>query len=94
MTTTPKPQPRTACMICRPDGVTVQMCRPCGESYDRDAHADGSVAEAMRWAADRAVRAREQEIEGRIAALLAIYEPRSPQANILIIMRDFVRGER
>jgi hypothetical protein len=30
------------------------MCAPCGASYDKTAHRDGSVLEAMLWAAKRA----------------------------------------
>ena len=48
---------RFACVICGEpyNGVNL-MCGPCGRSYDRSAHDDGSVFEAMRWAALRARR--------------------------------------
>jgi hypothetical protein len=32
------------------------MCKQCGRSYDRAANNDGTVREAMRWAAERARR--------------------------------------
>jgi hypothetical protein len=32
------------------------MCKACGDAYDRSAHRDGSVMEAMAWAAARARR--------------------------------------
>jgi hypothetical protein len=44
------------CPICgerRPGGL---MCSVCSRSYDRDAHQDGTVFEAMLWAAERARR--------------------------------------
>lgn len=36
------------------------MCKSCQRSYDRTAHRDGSVWEAMTWAAGRARRAAER----------------------------------
>jgi hypothetical protein len=45
------------CPICQAHELTRGlMCEPCGESYDRYAHAEGTHFEAMRWAAQRARR--------------------------------------
>ena len=46
------------CIICHEPSVGSLLCDACGRSYDRSAHAEGSVAEAMAWAANRAVRLR------------------------------------
>jgi hypothetical protein len=46
----------STCGICgvgEPAGVS-GMCRGCARSYDRDAHEEGHVLEAMIWAANRA----------------------------------------
>ena len=46
------------CPICRLRRAKRKssMCDACGASYDRTAHRDGSVIEAMLWAAKRAWR--------------------------------------
>lgn len=49
------------CLICRnPRKKSGDMCAPCAKSYDRTAHRDGSVMEAMVWAANRARRFERQ----------------------------------
>jgi predicted amidophosphoribosyltransferase len=46
---------RAVCSICgEPTTKPTHMCRACGDSYDKHAHDDGSVLEAMLWAARRA----------------------------------------
>lgn len=48
----PKPN---QCQVCgEPTAHPVYMCRPCQRSYDSTAHDDGSVMEAILWAARRA----------------------------------------
>jgi methionyl-tRNA synthetase len=44
------------CPICGERDSVGLMCKQCGRSYDRDANNDGTVWEAMRWAAERARR--------------------------------------
>ncbi len=45
---------RSVCGICGEKTVKpTQMCRACDDVYERDAHQDGSVLEAMLWAARR-----------------------------------------
>lgn len=46
---------KVGCPICV-GGCDAQMCRSCARSYDRTAHREGTVMEAMRWAANRARR--------------------------------------
>jgi hypothetical protein len=43
------------CSICGPRRG-LRMCRACSDSYERYAHNDGAVIEAMVWAARRARR--------------------------------------
>lgn len=43
------------CAVCG-TGRRMWMCAACSRSYERSAHADGSVLEAMAWAARRARR--------------------------------------
>src|SRR5262249_51198931 len=49
--------PDFTCIICHAPCAGT-FCEPCGRSYDRSAHEEGTVYEAMRWAANRAVRMR------------------------------------
>ncbi len=43
------------CEVCgEPTERWVAMCRACQASYDRTAHDEGSVMEAIHWAARRA----------------------------------------
>ena len=42
------------CVVCLRPGAS--MCALCCRSYDRSAHAEDSVLEAMLWAAKRARR--------------------------------------
>jgi predicted amidophosphoribosyltransferase len=44
------------CVICQRPAKRSRLCKLCGRSYDRHAHRDGSVLEAMAWAAARARR--------------------------------------
>jgi predicted amidophosphoribosyltransferase len=45
------------CGICgEPCQRVTEMCDACGRSYDRTAHRDGSIIEALLWAARRARR--------------------------------------
>jgi DNA invertase Pin-like site-specific DNA recombinase len=44
------------CQICQTHPTSSVMCDPCGRSYDRTAFRDGSIIEAMAWAAQRARR--------------------------------------
>ena len=46
------------CIICEEtrESGQVMMCRACCRSYDRFAHQEGSVMEALAWAARRARR--------------------------------------
>lgn len=46
------------CDICGAPTDRHGMCEACDRSYDRHAHDEGSVYEAMRWAANRAARLR------------------------------------
>ena len=43
------------------------MCEACGRSYDRNAHHEGTVAEAMRWAAERARRFERARVRARLS---------------------------
>lgn len=50
----PKPSTST-CGICGElTNKPTRMCGDCGKSYERQAREDGSVMEAMLWAARRA----------------------------------------
>lgn len=47
------------CEICHaPNPRGSAMCPSCDRSYDRSAHREGTVYEAMLWAANRACRLR------------------------------------
>lgn len=50
------------CQICGSprERIAAAMCDGCARSYDRMSHRDGSVMEAMVWAAGRARRAAEK----------------------------------
>jgi hypothetical protein len=63
LTALPRRSPRTPplgkapheCPICGSlEGDRTQMCRACMRAYEREAHTDGSVMEAISWAARRA----------------------------------------
>lgn len=46
---------RPICEICgMATNRPVKMCAQCGIAYDKEAHEDGSVMEAIVWAARRA----------------------------------------
>lgn len=48
-----RPRTRT-CGICgEKTNKSTRMCADCGTAYEKDAHVDGSVMEAMLWAARR-----------------------------------------
>jgi hypothetical protein len=53
------------CLICGRARRGGLMCAACARSYDRSAHRDGSVFEAMVWAAGRARRAERARGEAR-----------------------------
>jgi len=44
------------CAICDCASLAPNMCARCQRSYDRTAHRDGTIWEAMAWAAKRARR--------------------------------------
>jgi len=49
------------CVVCfEAQAVGCLFCKTCGESYDRDARRDNTVAAAVRWAAKRARRFERQ----------------------------------
>jgi hypothetical protein len=53
------------CVICAdPMEARAHMCAKCRRSYDRTAHRDGSVMEAMAWAARRARRVERARMRG------------------------------
>lgn len=43
-----------ACPICLRPTSHWMLCDACSKSYAKNAHNDGSVLEAMEWAAERA----------------------------------------
>lgn len=73
------------CAICHqlPARGRFGMCETCGVSYDRVAHRDGSVIEAMVWAAKRA---RHFERKRQVAKRLAV----GPLQRIRKIAKDAV----
>lgn len=59
----------TICVICyERKKCGGNLCTVCGKSYDRNAHNEGTVLEAMVWAAKRArwfERKRQRELVRR-----------------------------
>jgi len=49
------------CPICRRPVPGGHWCTSCKRSYDRTAHRDGSVLEAIAWAANRAWEAAKKD---------------------------------
>lgn len=85
------------CYVCR-QASTSALCGPCGRSYDRSAHREGTVMEAIRWAAERSWRCRKprrdhwaEAVEGARLKFLAHYGPDSESAELLNYIDQLAR---
>lgn len=54
MKTPPLREAPHECPVCGAPGSRMHLCATCQRAYDREAHTDGSVFEAISWAARRA----------------------------------------
>lgn len=72
------------CIICHADAPGF-FCDACGRSYDRSAHDEGTVIEAMAWAANRAVRLRAAARRTNCGIVAIKFD-----ADELVMLRDRV----